>query len=132
MKYLEGRIFPKINPLFAEDLSLSFFTFSYFEEFCIGERRRNCVLNCPSQTGTVWWWGSDCCWSWSMSAWWRLPWLLILLKPTTIRSDYLIETLLKNSSLQGFLFSDFRSDYLNVIYLYQQEMYRQWKIIFSS
>ena len=54
-------------------------------------------------------------------------------QPTnTITSDNLIETSLNNSSLQGFLFSDFRSDYLNVIYLYQQEMYPQWKITFSS
>ena len=65
-------MFPKINLLFANDISFFHFTFSYFEEFCIGERTRNCVLNCPSQTGTIWGWWSDCCWSWSNSAWWEV------------------------------------------------------------
>ena len=86
------RISPRLIH-YSQMISLSLFTFSYFEEFCIWERTRNCVLNCPTRTGRVWWWRSDCCWSWSMSAWWRLPWLLILLllNPTSLRSDYLIE-----------------------------------------
>ena len=54
---------------YSQMISLSLFTFSYFEEFCIWERKRNCVLSCPTRTGRVWWWRSDCCWSWSRSAW---------------------------------------------------------------
>ena len=100
-------MFPRINLLFADDIFLSLYLFLFWIILYRREKEKLCSkLSEPN-------------WNNLMV---RVKLLLELkyvglaevavapdlIKTHTITSDYLIETLLKNFSLQGFSFSDFR------------------------